>query len=52
MKKFAAMTGDERRKTGLAGREHVLDFGKYAVVRKTLGAVAHGTTDKNTSGRH
>ena len=40
MKKFAAMTGDERRKTGLAGREHVeTRFGKNYVISTTMNAV-------------
>lgn len=41
MKKFVGMTGDERRKMGLAGREHMeTRFGKNYVINTTMKAVA------------
>ena len=52
MKRFAEMTEEERLAMGKAGREHMLDFGKHVVVRKTMEAVDCGTAYKNFAGRH
>lgn len=48
MKRFAEMTEEERLAMGKAGREHMLDFGKHVVVRKTMEAVDNRRTERSS----